>query len=324
MLEFIDMGLQPMASGPAFLLANGVLAYPQIDPVLVSIFGFPIRWYSLAYLVGLLGGWLWVRKVAVALAVPITRRQIDDFLTWATLGVILGGRLGYVLFYKPAAYLDNPMAILRLWDGGMSFHGGLLGVTLAIIFYARAQKLPLLGFADMIAAAVPIGLLFGRLANFINSELWGRPSTVPWAMIFPTDPVQVPRHPSQLYEALLEGLLLFIVLNALIYWTHKARKLPGLIVGLFFIGYGLARYLVEFARQPDQHLGLFADFISMGQILSLPMIFFGLWVIWSAATGHFPRWLDPISAAQSRKSAQMRGAGQASERSASKNERGQR
>lgn len=260
----------------------GVLAYPQIDPVLITIFGVPVRWYSLAYLGGLLLGWWWARRVAVRLAVPVTRLQIDDFLMWATFGVILGGRLGYVLFYKPMTYLSDPMAILRLWDGGMSFHGGLLGVVLAVILFCRKNRISLFRFSDMIATVAPIGLLLGRLANFINGELWGRAADLPWAMVFPYDPLQVARHPSQLYEAALEGLLLLLVLNFVVWRTSVAQRRPGLVSGLFFIGYGLSRYVVEFAREPDAHLGLLADFISMGQVLSLPMIAFGLWLVWQS------------------------------------------
>lgn len=268
------------------MIMMGVLAYPHIDPVLITIFGVPIRWYSLAYLGGLLLGWWWARRVALRLAVPVTRLQIDDFLMWATFGVILGGRFGYVLFYKPLTYLDNPVAILRLWDGGMSFHGGLLGVILAIVLFCRKNAIPLFRFSDMIAPVAPIGLLFGRLANFINGELWGRATDLPWAMVFPSDPVQVPRHPSQLYEAALEGLLLLLVLNYVVWQTSAAQRRPGLLSGLFCIGYGLSRYIVEFAREPDAHLGLFANVISMGQLLSLPMIVFGLWLVWQSGRPH--------------------------------------
>lgn len=261
---------------------GGGIPYPEIDPVLVEIFGLPIRWYSLAYLAGILLGWLWMRRMAPRVGVPVTPRQLDDFIMWATLGVILGGRLGYVLFYRPAAYFDHPLSILRLWDGGMSFHGGLVGTTLMIIFFARTQRLPLFKFADLVAIAVPIGLFFGRLANFINGELWGRASDIPWAMVFPRDPLGLARHPSQLYEALLEGALLFLVLNLLALRGRLVARRPGTVVGLFFVGYGAARYLVEFAREPDAHLGLFGNFISMGQILSLPMIAFGAWLVWQA------------------------------------------
>lgn len=257
----------------------GVLAYPEIDPVLVEIFGLPIRWYSLAYMAGLLFGWWWARKVAERTKTPVTRTDLDDFLTWAILAVILGGRLGYVLFYKPLAYIENPMTIFRLWDGGMSFHGGMLATTLAIIWFAKRRKIPLYRFADLIAAVVPVGLLLGRLANFINGELWGRATNLPWAMIFPSDPSGLPRHPSQLYEALLEGALLFLVLNWFVWRTDIMRRRPGFVVGLFFFGYGLSRFVIEYAREPDAHLGLFAGFISMGQILSLPMILFGLWLM---------------------------------------------
>lgn len=266
-----------MQAGPA-----GGIPYPEIDPVLIEIFGLPIRWYSLAYLAGILLGWLWMRRMAPRVGVPVTRRQLDDFIMWATLGVILGGRLGYVLFYKPVDYLADPLAILRLWDGGMSFHGGLVGTTLAIVLFARNQRLPLYKFADLVAIAVPIGLFFGRLANFINGELWGRATDLPWAMVFPRDPAGLPRHPSQLYEALFEGVVLFALLNLLATRARLLERRPGTIVGLFFIGYGAARYLVEFAREPDAHLGLFAGIVSMGQILSLPMIAFGAWLVWQA------------------------------------------
>jgi len=260
-------------------LTLAVLSYPEIDPVLVEIFGFPIRWYSLAYIAGLLLGWLWMRRTAAVLGVPITRIQIDDFLMWATLGVILGGRLGYVLFYKPAFYLSHPLEALQLWDGGMSFHGGLVGVTLGIILFARRHRIDLFRFSDLVASSVPLGLLFGRLANFINGELWGRATDLPWAMVFPRDPLGLPRHPSQLYEAALEGLALFVILNWMIYRSDIARRYPGSVVGAFFTGYGAFRFLVEYAREPDAHLGLISGFISMGQILSLPMILFGIYLI---------------------------------------------
>ncbi|GAB4576653.1 MAG: prolipoprotein diacylglyceryl transferase [Rhodothalassiaceae bacterium] len=262
----------------AFAMA-GVLAYPEIDPVMFRIFGLPIRWYSMAYLLGLLFAWWWARRIAERRKLPVTRADLDDFLTYAILSVILGGRLGYVLFYKPLYYLENPLAILRLWDGGMSFHGGLVATTLLIIFFARSRKIPLYRFADLIAAVVPVGLMLGRLANFINGELWGRPTDLAIAMIFPADPLGLPRHPSQLYEAFLEGALLFTVLNFLVWRTDIMKKRPGFIVGCFFLGYGLARFIVEYAREPDAHLGLLAGLISMGQILSLPMILFGLWLV---------------------------------------------
>ena len=265
---------------PSILLAS--LPYPDIDPVLARPFGFPIRWYSLAYLGGLILGWLWMRRMAPRIGTPITRQAIDDFLFWATLGVILGGRLGYVIFYKPGTYMADPMEILRLWDGGMSFHGGLIGTTLAILWFCRSRWIPLMRFADLVSLAVPIGLFFGRIANFINGELWGRPGDVPWAMVFPRDPLGVPRHPSQLYEAALEGIVLFLILNLVATHHDLARRRPGVVVGLFCAGYGVARFMVEFFREPDAYLGLIGGVISMGQILSLPLILFGAWLIWRA------------------------------------------
>jgi len=266
----------------AHSLPIAVIDYPEIDPVLVEIFGLPIRWYSLAYLGGLILGWLWMRRMAPVLKTPVTRIQLDDYLLWATFGVILGGRLGYVLFYKPLFFATHPLAILQLWDGGMSFHGGMLGTLLATVLFCRRHGIPIFRFADMLVCAVPIGLLLGRIANFINGELWGRPSDVPWAMIFPRDPAQLPRHPSQLYEAGLEGIALFLLLNFLAFRTRLGPERPGAIAGVFFIGYGASRYLVEFARAPDSHLGLLGDIASMGQLLSLPMIAIGAWFVWKS------------------------------------------
>lgn len=264
-----------------------VIDYPEIDPVLVEIFGLPLRWYSLAYLGGLFLGWYWMRLVAQRRGVPVSVRQIDDFLAWATIGVILGGRLGYVLFYKPGFYLDHPLQALQIWDGGMSFHGGLLGVIAAIVLFSRKQGINPFRFSDLVACATPIGLFFGRIANFINGELWGRPTDAAWAMVFPRDPLQVPRHPSQLYEAALEGVVLFALINWMAFRSCSLVR-PGLLTGVFCAGYGLSRYFVEFAREPDTHLGLFAGFISMGQVLSLPMVAFGGWLIWRALRSDVP------------------------------------
>jgi phosphatidylglycerol:prolipoprotein diacylglycerol transferase len=256
-----------------------VIPYPQIDPVLVAIGPLAIRWYALAYVAGLVFAWWLARRVAAQPPVVATSQQIDDFLFYAALGVILGGRLGYVLFYKPGFYLENPLKILSVWEGGMSFHGGLLGVTLAILWYAWRHKLELFAFADVIALATPIGLMLGRLANFINGELWGRPSDVAWAMVFPGDPTGLPRHPSQLYQAFLEGLLLFAILLAL--WkVFGLRRRPGLICGAMWGGYGLARMTGELWREPDAHLGyLFGGWLTMGMLLSLPLVAFGAWLI---------------------------------------------
>lgn len=265
------------------MVPDGILAaltYPDIDPVLVEFGPIAIRWYSLSYIAGLLLGWWYVRDLAQRKKAPVTRQQIDDFLLWATFGVIAGGRLGYVLFYKPGFYFTNPSEILQVWDGGMSFHGGLLGVILAMWLFAQRHKIPLFRFTDLIATAAPIGLFLGRVANFINGELWGRATDVPWAMVFP-GAGPYPRHPSQLYEAFGEGLVLF---GLLFYLARRADALqrPGLCSGVFVLGYGLARFLVEFVREPDAHLGPVIGFATMGQILTIPMIALGLWLIWQA------------------------------------------
>jgi phosphatidylglycerol:prolipoprotein diacylglycerol transferase len=257
-----------------------VLLFPQFDPVLVRVGPFAIRWYALAYIGGLLiGTWL-VRKLAQwrpAVALP---EQVGDFLTWATLGVVLGGRLGYVLFYQPGHFLAHPLEILAVWGGGMSFHGGMLGMAAAIVLFCRQYGIPVLGFADRIAVAAPIGLLLGRLANFVNGELWGRhaPDWLPWAMIFPNDPLQVPRHPSQLYQALLEGVVLFAVMLWLVR-SERLRARFGLLTGAFLCGYGVARGVGEMFRQPDPFLGYLFGGATMGQVLSVPMFLAGLVLI---------------------------------------------
>ena len=240
-----------------------------------------IRWYALAYIVGLLIGWRYC--LALAKKPPQIARQqdIDDFLVWATLGVVLGGRSGYVLFYRPGYYFANPSEILQVWHGGMSFHGGALGVVVALVLFCRQRKIALLGLADIIACAVPIGLFFGRIANFINGELWGRPTDVPWAMVFPSDPDQVPRHPSQLYEATLEGVVLFLVLY-LLQRSQAVRERQGTLTGAFLIGYAIARMTGELFRQPDANLGFLFEGATMGQLLSLPVLLVGLWLVWYA------------------------------------------
>lgn len=258
-----------------FLIA--VLEYHNIDPDIFRIGPIAVRWYSLAYVLGLLGGWWWMAKYTKLEGTPYTRLQLDEFAFLALLGVILGGRLGYVLFYKPLDYLADPISIFKIWEGGMSFHGGLLGVMLAIWYFTKTRKISIFRFSDYVACTVPIGLFFGRVANFINGELWGAPSDLPWAMKFPSGG-DVGRHPSQLYEAALEGLVLFVFLNVLMRRTG-ARHFPGMIVGTFFLGYGAFRYFIEFVRVPDEHLGRLWDVISMGQLLSLPMIAFGIYLI---------------------------------------------
>jgi len=250
------------------------LAFPAIDPVLIQLGPLAIRWYSLAYVAGLILGWLLVRRLASMTSDAVSRDDVDDFLTWATIGVILGGRLGYVMFYSPQSYLENPLEILYVWQGGMSFHGGFSGVVVATILFTRKRKLPMLVFADLLACAAPLGLFFGRLANFINGELFGRVSEVPWAMVFPRGG-PYPRHPSQLYEAALEGLILFIVLIILVRLPRITGK-PGILTGVFIAGYGIARSIVELYREPDAHIGLLSSGATMGQMLSIPMILVGV------------------------------------------------
>lgn len=291
-----------------------MIPFPDLSPEIfsVSLFGMELalRWYAMAYIVGIVLGW---RLVVMALnrphlwgprGAPMTVRQCEDLLTWVILGVIAGGRLGYVLFYKPGYYLANPAEIPMVWQGGMAFHGGLLGVIIAAWLWSRKESVARLPLADAMALGVPAGLLLGRIANFINAELWGRPSDLPWAVAFPGYGAQdcgqalgeiCARHPSQLYEALLEGLILGAVLIWLA-WRRQALQRPGTIAGTFFAGYGLARFLVEFARQPDAqfisdgnplglalHVGGYG--LTMGQILSIPMILLGLWLVRKARNG---------------------------------------
>ncbi len=251
-----------------------MIVFPQIDPVALSLGPFQIRWYALAYLAGFLGG-LFYGRYLVRLE-PGRRPNaldIENLLPWMVLGVILGGRLGYVLFYNLGYYLTHPLHALAVWEGGMSFHGGLLGVAAVIILYARHHKFSALALGDVVSAVVPIGLFFGRLANFINGELFGRPTDAPFGMVFPLGG-DVPRHPSQLYEAFLEGVVLFVVLSWL-YRRADVRRRPGFVFGALLAGYGLCRFLVEYVREPDVQLGLFFDVISMGQIMCLPMILAG-------------------------------------------------
>jgi phosphatidylglycerol:prolipoprotein diacylglycerol transferase len=241
-----------------------------------------LRWYSLAYLAGIVLGWWYLLRLIRSPGAPMARRHADDMVFYATLGVILGGRLGYVLFYKPAEYWAHPIEIIRLWDGGMSFHGGMIGVSLGIFYLAWRQKLDWLRLHDYVAVCVPFGLFLVRIANFVNGELWGRASDVPWAVVFPTGGA-VARHPSQLYEAGLEGILLFAILWFM-FWKTRARTQPGKLVGAFILVYGISRFLVEFIREPDAHLVEFAaaTHLHMGQWLSLPMILGGLYLVLTA------------------------------------------
>jgi phosphatidylglycerol:prolipoprotein diacylglycerol transferase len=256
-----------------------VLLFPQFDPVLVQVGPFGIRWYALAYIGGIVLGWRLLRHLVALAPAVATAVQADDFVTWATLGIVLGGRLGYVLFYQPGVYLAHPAMIFAVWEGGMSFHGGALGVTIAILWFCRRNAIPLLGFADRVAVCVPIGLGLGRIANFVNGELWGRaaPDWLPWAMIFPNGG-PLPRHPSQLYEALLEGLTLFVVMLALSR-RERLRARFGWLTGAFLVGYGIARSTGEFFREPDVFLGYLVGGVTMGQLLCIPMLLAGFWLI---------------------------------------------
>jgi phosphatidylglycerol:prolipoprotein diacylglycerol transferase len=254
------------------------IPYPDIDPVALQIGPLPIRWYALAYIVGLILGWAYARRVVRndALWGPVPRptaESLDDLLVYAALGVVLGGRLGYVLFYNFGYYLTHPAEVLAVWNGGMSFHGGLFGAALGMIIFARRNGLPALPVADVCSAVAPIGLLLGRIANFIKPELWGRPTDVPWGIVFP-DAGPLPRHPSQLYEAGLEGVALFVIL-ALVMAAGGLRR-PGLTSAIFAIGYGVARIFCEFFREPDPQLGFLFGGATMGMLLSLPLIVIGL------------------------------------------------
>lgn len=286
---------------------KAMIPFPDISPEIftIALFGmeFSLRWYALAYIAGIVIGWrlvvaavrrphLWPNGTA-----PMDARAVEDLLTWVILGVILGGRLGFVLFYQPGYYLAHPLEILQVWQGGMAFHGGLLGVVVACILFARKRGIPMLSVADALCMATPVGLLLGRIANFINAELWGRPTDLPWGVVFPTARAQdcpgiegpCARHPSQLYEAGLEGLLLGAILLWMV-WGRGALKRPGLVAGVFFAGYGLSRFVVEFVRQadaqfitPDNPMGYALQMgqlgLTMGQILSLPMVVLGLVLI---------------------------------------------
>ena len=256
-----------------------VLLFPQFDPVIVQLGPLSIRWYALAYITGLVVGWRLVRRLVRQAPAVASELQVDDFLTWATLGVVLGGRFGYVLFYQPGVYLAHPSMILAVWEGGMSFHGGMLGVAIAVSIFCWRNAIPLLGFADRVAIVAPIGLGLGRVANFINAELWGRPAPdwLPWAMIFPRGGM-VPRHPSQLYEALMEGVLLGTLMFVLSR-REAIRSRFGMLTGIFLCGYAVARIVAEYFREPDAFLGFLSFGTTMGQILSIPMLLAGLWLI---------------------------------------------
>lgn len=273
------------------------LPYPDIDPIALQLGPFAVRWYGLAYIAGIMLGWWYSRRLVTeariwnGVARP-TAAEMDDFIFYATLGIVVGGRLGYVLFYNPAHYLADPLDAFVVWRGGMSFHGGFLGSVVAMWWFQRRRSFSIWTLFDIFTASATFGLFFGRLANFINGELWGRPTDVAWGMVFPLGGPS-PRHPSQLYEAALEGVLLFLVLRVL---THRFGVLerPGFVAGAFTAGYGAARILVEHYREPDAHLGYIWGFVTMGQILSLPMLVGGIAVMaWAWRRGPAPRAAEP-------------------------------
>jgi phosphatidylglycerol---prolipoprotein diacylglyceryl transferase len=264
-----------------------LIDFPVFDPVAIWLGPFAIRWYALAYITGIVLGWLYARALLKnerlwGGAAPISLPQLDDFILWVTIGIILGGRTGYVLFYNLPFFIEHPIEIFELWNGGMSFHGGFMGCVAAVILFCRVNNLPILSLGDVTTAAGPIGLFLGRIANFINGELWGRAAdaSLPWAMIFPRDPAHLPRHPSQLYEAGLEGILLFLVLAIMV--RLGALKRPGLILGSFIALYGLARIISEHFREPDAQLGFLWGGLTMGMLLSVPMLIVGLVLVMRA------------------------------------------
>ena len=263
------------------MLVLPVLPYPAINPVLIHIGPLAVRWYALAYIVGILAGWFYARHIIASERLwggpaPLTVLDFDDFIIWVTLGIILGGRIGYVLFYNLPVFVAHPIQIFELWNGGMSFHGGVLGCIVAIVGFALYRGIPVLSLGDVTTAVAPIGLFLGRIANFINGELWGRPTDVPWAMVFPNGG-PMPRHPSQLYEAALEGIVLFIVLNVLV--RLGALKRPGVVTGCFGVGYGIARITCEFFREPDVQLGFLWGGLTMGMLLCIPLMLIGVAIL---------------------------------------------
>jgi len=269
------------------LLQLAALPFPNIDPIIVQVGPVAIRWYGLGYIVGILFAWWYAKRMVTDTRLwanntpPMKPVDLDDFVVWAALGVVLGGRLGYVFFYDLPQFLANPLSLVAVWNGGMSFHGGMLGTIVAMVLFSWKRGINPWSMLDVVAATVPVGLGLVRVANFINSELWGRPTDMPWGMVFP-DGGPLPRHPSQLYEAALEGLVLFLVLRVL---THHLMMLkrPRFVGGAFIFGYGLSRIFVEFFREPDAHIGYLAGgWLTMGMLLSLPMVLAGLWAMVTA------------------------------------------
>jgi phosphatidylglycerol---prolipoprotein diacylglyceryl transferase len=268
------------------MLVLPVIPFPAINPTLISIGPFAIRWYALAYIVGIVAGWFYARAIIAnerrwGGPAPLTVIDYDDFVVWITLGIILGGRTGYVLFYNLPHFAAHPIEIFQLWNGGMSFHGGIIGCIIAIVGFSLYRGIPMLSLSDVTAAVAPIGLFLGRIANFINGELWGRPADVPWAMIFPNGG-PIPRHPSQLYEAALEGIVLFLALAMLV--RLGALKRPGMITGSFALLYGAARIVCELFREPDVQLGFLWGGLTMGMLLSVPLMLAGAAVLAVAST----------------------------------------
>lgn len=256
-----------------------MLQYPAINPVALQLGPISIHWYGLMYLIGFALVWILGRKRIQRGQTDLNLKDLEDIIFYCVLGVIVGGRLGYVLFYKPSQYLANPLEIFYLWEGGMAFHGGLIGVVVVLLLYARKRQKPLLELGDFIAPLIPLGLGAGRVGNFINGELWGRATHLPWGMVFPQTGDGIARHPSQLYEMALEGLVLF----ALLWWFARKPRPMGQISAVFLMGYGTFRFLVEFTREPDYFLGLLAGGLSMGQLLSLPMVIVGIIIfVWAA------------------------------------------
>ncbi|CAA9512065.1 MAG: Prolipoprotein diacylglyceryl transferase [uncultured Sphingomonadaceae bacterium] len=276
----------------ALAAAAGAIRWESLglDPIALDLGVLQIRWYSLAYIAGILLGWWYLLKLLARPGAPMARRHADDLVFYATVGILLGGRLGYVFFYQPGL-LANPLDVLKLWEGGMSLHGGVLGVLVGIWYLCWRNSLSFLRVCDYVACVAPFGLFFGRIANFINGELWGRPTDVPWAMVFPTGG-EVARHPSQLYEAGLEGIALFALL-AFLFWRTDARYRPGMLWGAGLLGYGLSRFVVEFFRQPDQGLENLPWGLTMGQTLTVPMLLLGLYLV-ATAKGRRQR-VEPIA-----------------------------
>lgn len=261
-----------------------ILTFPNIDPVIFSIGPLHVHWYGLAYVIGILFAWWYARKLVANIGLwggkqsSVKPEDLDDFLTWAVIGIMVGGRLGYIFFYDFAAFMENPARIIEVWKGGMSFHGGLIGVLLAMIIFSRRRGFSPFNLFDIITASAPIGIMSVRITNFINGELFGKPTDLPWAMIFPNGGPE-PRHPSQLYEAALEGLVLFFILRVL---THQILKLqrPGFVAGAFIAWYALSRIMIEFVRLPDAHIGYLAGgWLTMGMVLSIPLGLVGLWAM---------------------------------------------